>query len=124
MPFKTEWHMPYAVYVASASGATITDVDDTQINSATVSITGGLMTSEDVLAFVEVKSRSAEVEESGAYAVGPLKQSRIARAAEHYLLTHEDVQGDTCRFDVVLVEMAGVRRPRARKLIRDAFRLG
>ena len=78
----------------------------------------------DVLAFVEVKSRSAEVEESGAYAVGPLKQSRIARAAEHYLLTHEDVQGDTCRFDVVLVEMAGARRPRARKLIRDAFRLG
>ncbi len=27
MPWMTEWHMPYAVYVASASGSTITDVD-------------------------------------------------------------------------------------------------
>jgi glutamate-1-semialdehyde 2,1-aminomutase len=27
MPWMTEWHTPYAVYVASASGSTITDVD-------------------------------------------------------------------------------------------------
>ena len=27
MPWMTEWHMPYAMYVASGSGATIIDVD-------------------------------------------------------------------------------------------------
>ncbi len=77
-----------------------------------------------VLVFVEVKTRSSNVEESGSYAVGPQKQGRIARAAEHYLMTHADAQGDTCRFDVVLVEMREGRGPRARKLIRDAFRQG
>lgn len=78
----------------------------------------------DILVFVEVKTRSSGVEESGAYAVGPRKQARIVRAAEHYLMTHADARSDTCRFDVVLVEMAGARGLKVRKLIRDAFRLG
>ncbi len=77
----------------------------------------------DVLAFVEVKTRATDVEESGAYAIGPQKQGRIARAAEHYLMTHPEAQGDVCRFDVVLVEMKDAGRPRVQKLIRDAFRL-
>lgn len=76
----------------------------------------------DVLVFVEVKTRSSSVEESGAYAVGSQKQGRIARAAEHFLMTHPDWQSAICRFDVVLVEMTGVRRAKARHLIRDAFR--
>lgn len=76
----------------------------------------------EILAFVEVKTRSSEVEESGAYAVGPMKQSRIIRAAEHYLMTHPDIRENVCRFDVILVEMTGNKRARGQKLIRDAFR--
>lgn len=76
----------------------------------------------DVLAFVEVKTRSSDALESGSYSVGHQKQMRIARAAEHYLMTHQDSQADICRFDVVLVEMRKGRRPKALRLIRDAFR--
>ena len=76
----------------------------------------------DVLVFVEVKTRSSEVEESGAYAVGPAKQTRIIRAAEHYLITHPDIRENVCRFDVVLGEMTESRKVRGQKVIRDAFR--
>ncbi|MFC1491487.1 YraN family protein [Nitrospinota bacterium] len=76
----------------------------------------------DIIAFVEVKTRAPGGEESAAASVGPPKQRRIFRAAEHYLMTHPDAQSAMCRFDVVLVEASGGRAPRGGRLIRDAFR--
>jgi len=75
-----------------------------------------------VLAFVEVKTRMPGEEESGLLAVGHEKRRRIGRAAEHYLLTHPEAREAPCRFDVVLVEATPGGRPRAKQLMRDAFR--
>jgi len=76
----------------------------------------------EILAFVEVKTRKEGGEGEAAEAIGPRKRARIARAAEHYLLTHSEARERYCRFDVVLVEAVPGRTPRARLLLRDAFR--
>ena len=76
----------------------------------------------DIVAFIEVKTRPPGGEEEAAAAIGPAKQRKIYRAAEHYLMTHPDAQDATCRFDVVLVEGAGKRAPKGGRLMRDAFR--
>ena len=75
----------------------------------------------NVIVFVEVKTRAAGAEEDGAYAIGIWKQRRIAKAAEHYLMTHPEAQDAVCRFDAVLVEAAPGRAPKGGRLIRDAF---
>ena len=77
----------------------------------------------EVLAFVEVKTRARGREAEGAAAVGVGKRRRIARAAEHYLMTHPEERDAVCRFDVVLVETAEDGKPRVKHIIRDAFRL-
>ncbi len=76
----------------------------------------------DVIAFVEVKMRAPGGEESAAAAIDERKQKRIARAAEHSLMTHPEAQEALCRFDVVLVEAEAGAKPRRGKLMRDAFR--
>ncbi|OGL61523.1 MAG: YraN family protein [Candidatus Tectomicrobia bacterium RIFCSPLOWO2_02_FULL_70_19] len=75
-----------------------------------------------VLAFVEVKTRRPGEDESGLLAVGPAKQHRIRRAAEHYLLTHPEARSAFCRFDVVIVEAGPGGEARPLRLLRDAFR--
>ena len=75
-----------------------------------------------VLAFVEVKTRGPGGEEGGLAAVGPRKQHRLMRAAEHYLLTHPGARRLPCRFDVVIVEAEAGGQARAASLLRDAFR--
>ncbi len=76
----------------------------------------------EVLAFIEVKMRAPGRAPEGALAVGREKQRRIVRAAEHYLMTHPGEQARLCRFDVVLLEAEAGKRPKARELLRDAFR--
>jgi len=76
----------------------------------------------EVLAFVEVKARAAGRSQSGAEAVDWRKQRRIEQAARHYLMTHPEARDRVCRFDVVLLEAEAGKKPKAKELLRDAFR--
>lgn len=76
----------------------------------------------DIIAFVEVKTRPPGGESDGAEAIGPRKQHRITRAAEHYLMTHPDAREAFCRFDVVLIEAEAGKKAAGGRLIRDAYR--
>lgn len=58
------------------------------------------------LVFIEVKARSGDRFGSGAAAVTPVKQGRVARMAADYLARH-GLHERPCRFDVVAVDMAG-----------------
>ena len=64
----------------------------------------------DVLVFVEVKARAGDAFGSGAEAVTPYKQRRVARMAADFLVRRR-LQDRPCRFDVVSVAM-GEERPR------------
>jgi putative endonuclease len=64
----------------------------------------------DVLVFVEVKARAGDAFGSGAEAVTPYKQRRVARMAADFLVRRR-LQDRPCRFDVVSVVM-GEERPR------------
>ena len=65
----------------------------------------------DVLAFVEVKTRSDDRRGAPAEAVTPRKQVRLHRAAQCYVQEHH-LQERLCRFDVVsVVWPAGARKP-------------
>ncbi len=75
----------------------------------------------EVLSFVEVKTRAAGKSWSGAEAVNREKQRRIAQAAQHYLMAHPHERACACRFDVVLLEVEAGKRPRAKRLLRNAF---
>ena len=74
-----------------------------------------------VLSFIEVKTRAPGKFLSGAEAVNHEKQRRIAQAAQHYLMTHPQEHSSVCRFDVVLLEAAAGKRPKAKALLRNAF---
>ena len=64
----------------------------------------------EVLVFVEVKARAGDAFGSGAEAVTPYKQRRVARMAADFLVRRR-LQDRPCRFDVVSVAM-GEERPR------------
>lgn len=70
----------------------------------------------DVLAFVEVRSRSDDDHGSAAEMVRPTKQRRVARVAAYYLATQNPAY-DACRFDVVAITAGDA------VLLKDAFRL-
>ena len=72
----------------------------------------------DVLVFVEVRMRGSLRFGGAAVSVNSLKQKRIARAAQHWLLGEYGERWPTCRFDVVTVEGSGTI-----EWIRDAFRM-
>src|ERR1700752_3938445 len=64
----------------------------------------------ETMVFVEVKTRVGRMFGEAAEAVTPLKQLRMTRLAEEYLMRHR--LGDCpCRFDVVAIEcdVAGTR---------------
>jgi putative endonuclease len=71
---------------------------------------------EGTLCFVEVRSRGATLRGSALETIGPKKQARIARCAEHYLVYRRKGAPCPCRFDVVAVDEGRVT------WIRDAFR--
>ncbi len=63
---------------------------------------------EEVLVFVEVRSRSTEFLSSPTITVGLSKQRRVARAADAYL--RRVATAEQIRFDVVGVSRRGVER--------------
>lgn len=71
----------------------------------------------EVVAFVEVKARDAEID--AMESVTPRQRQRIARAAEVFLAHHPDLADLECRFDVMLVTPG--KPPRH---IKDAWRPG
>jgi putative endonuclease len=73
------------------------------------------------IVFVEVKARTSERFGGGAAAITPMKQRRIAHMASDFLARHR-LDGQPCRFDVVVVDVAAhdVRV----EVIRDAFGAG
>ncbi len=70
----------------------------------------------DVLVFVEVRMRGSSRYGGAAVSVDGLKQKRIARAAQHWLLANYGERWPACRFDVVTVDGGGTI-----EWIRDAF---
>lgn len=76
----------------------------------------------DVLAFVEVKTRSSLLFGRPCEAVDGRKRARIALAASHYLARLGEADR-ACRFDVVEILLSAGRPGRVR-LIRDAFEVG
>ena len=70
----------------------------------------------DVLVFVEVRMRGSSRFGGAAVSVNSLKQKRIARAAQHWLIGQYGERWPACRFDVVTVDGNGTI-----DWIRDAF---
>jgi putative endonuclease len=70
------------------------------------------------LVFIEVKTRAGRMFGDAAEAVTPLKQMRMTRLAEEYLVRHH-LSGCPCRFDVVSIHV-GAGAP-AIEVIRGAF---
>jgi putative endonuclease len=68
------------------------------------------------LVFVEVRMRSSTAYGGAAASVDRLKQKRLMRAAQHWLLQHYGERWPACRFDVVTVGGDGTI-----EWIRDAF---
>ena len=72
----------------------------------------------DVLVFDEVRMRVSWRFGGAAVSVNTLKQKRIARAAQHWLLGEYGERWPACRFDVVTVDGSGTI-----EWIRDAFQM-
>jgi len=72
----------------------------------------------DLLVFVEVRMRAGVRFGGAAVSVDSLKQKRIARAAQHWLLREYGERWPACRFDVVTVDGGGTI-----EWIRDAFQM-
>jgi putative endonuclease len=70
----------------------------------------------DLLVFVEVRMRASARFGGAAVSVNSLKQKRIVRAAQHWLLRRYGERWPACRFDVVTVDGSGTI-----EWIRDAF---
>jgi putative endonuclease len=76
-----------------------------------------IMRDGEHLVFIEVRYRNSRRYGGAAASVTPTKQTRLARAAQHFLLQHgHDLP---CRFDVVAID--GQQRP---TWIKDAFQPG
>ena len=75
---------------------------------------------DDVLCFVEVKTRRSSATGVPTEAVTPRKQRQIAKVAAVYLDRYHP-SGKDCRFDVVSV--TDRRGSVAAEIVRDAFRL-
>ncbi len=70
----------------------------------------------ELLVFVEVRMRISSRFGGAAGSVNSLKQRRIARAAQHWLIKRYGERWPACRFDVVAVDGSGTI-----EWIRDAF---
>ena len=70
----------------------------------------------DIVVFVEVRLRTGSRFGGAAVSVGSVKQQRIARAAQHWLVAAYGERWPACRFDVVTVDGNGTI-----EWIRDAF---
>lgn len=76
---------------------------------------------EQVLAFVEVKSRKTAEYGSPLEAVSPAKQQRIVKLADAYLAEHPQQAQVIVRFDVISVFYPGGGKPAEIEHIENAF---
>lgn len=74
----------------------------------------------ETVVFVEVKTRSTGEYGDPLEAVGQGKQRKLAKLAQHYLLTHR-LHGSPCRFDVISVVIGPDGRVHSIDHILDAF---
>jgi putative endonuclease len=65
-----------------------------------------MQTRDGTTVFVEVRRRASQSHGGAGASIGATKQRRIIFAARHYLMRMREVP--PCRFDVVLVEPAGL----------------
>ena len=63
-----------------------------------------IMRDGDELVFVEVRARSSSDYGGAAASVGPVKQSRVRRAAQRWLLGRYGDRWPACRFDVCALQ--------------------
>ncbi len=63
-----------------------------------------VMTDGDILVFVEVRCRTHLSFGYPESSIGPVKQRRIRRTAEAYMLMH-GWYGKPCRFDVIAIDL-------------------
>ena len=63
---------------------------------------------KDTLVFVEVKQRSYEAFGGPLAAVTPVKQKRIARAANAFIKNHAELKYKNVRFDVICILPQGI----------------
>ena len=70
----------------------------------------------DLLVFVEVRMRASARFGGAAVSVNSRKQTRILRAAQHWLFSRYGERWPACRFDVITVDGNGTI-----EWIRDAF---
>ena len=73
---------------------------------------------QDVLVFVEVKSRRSQAFGSPKHAITPAKQHKLSQVAWHYLQKH-DLTETKARFDVVTV--SGTKSAPIFEVIENAF---
>jgi putative endonuclease len=77
---------------------------------------------EDFITFIEVKTRTSSYFGLPCEAVTSLKQKKIYRTAEIYILQKKLFKSNF-RFDVVEVFLSAVREDYSVKLIKDAFQV-
>ncbi|MCV6620159.1 MAG: YraN family protein [Cellvibrionaceae bacterium] len=63
-----------------------------------------IMQSESEWVFVEVRSRSPSQFTSALESIGPQKQQRLLRSAEHFLIS-QGQSNSPCRFDVIAISL-------------------
>jgi putative endonuclease len=83
-----------------------------------------IVTQAQLLAFVEVKTRSdANWDIGGLLAVDRRKQAKMIRAARQFLQAHPQFENWNCRFDVALVRVSSSGRYSLAQYIPSAFEL-
>ncbi|MEM9057480.1 MAG: YraN family protein [Pseudomonadota bacterium] len=75
----------------------------------------------DTLVVAEVRYRQANAFGSAAQSVGPRKQQRLTRAAQHFLMRHPKLEDLPVRFDVVALDGSVDGRSVRIEWLKDAF---
>lgn len=81
-----------------------------------------IMLEADELLFIEVKARKSIEHGHGAESVNHNKQKKLIKTANHFLLTHPDMQNKMARFDIVEIDFFDTRQAKI-NWIKDAFEL-
>lgn len=108
----------FAVSFLSASGYRIVETNY-RTRSGEIDI---VARDGDVLCFIEVKTRRSDCGHDPFEAVGPRKQSVLARTARFYLAQRYGSDEVCCRFDVLAV-YEGADGALSGDLLKDAFQL-
>ena len=78
-----------------------------------------VMLDHEILVFIEVKYRKTNQWMSGEQAVTILKQKKLIKTAEYYLLQNQENNQRNCRFDVVSI--VGSKKDYDLNWIKNAF---